>query len=76
LEDLFTDPDWMRQGVATALIDDAVERARLNGIPRIEVTGNTHALAFYESAGFVRDGEVVTPFGSTAVRMHLPVEKR
>jgi len=76
LEDLFTDPAWMRQGVATALIDDAVERARRSGVHRIEVTGNQHALAFYESTGFVRVGEVATPFGSTAVRMHLEVAER
>ena len=73
LEDLFTDPDFRRQGVATALIADAVERARVKGVRRIEVTGNQHALAFYESVGFTRVGEVVTPFGSTAVRMHLNV---
>jgi ribosomal protein S18 acetylase RimI-like enzyme len=76
LEDLFTDPGCRRQGVATALINDAVEQARLNGVRRIEVTGNQHALAFYESVGFVRDGEVPTPFGSTALRMHLEVAER
>jgi GNAT superfamily N-acetyltransferase len=76
LEDLFTDPEWRRQGVATALIKDAVEHARLNGVRRIEVTGNQHALAFYESVGFARDGEVVTPWGSTALRMHLEVAER
>lgn len=76
LEDLFTDPDWMRQGVATALMDDAVQRARRNGVRRIEVTGNHHVLGFYESVGFVRVGEVVTAFGSTAVRMYLDVAER
>jgi GNAT superfamily N-acetyltransferase len=76
LEDLFTDPEWTRQGVATALINDAVEQARLEGVRRIEVTGNQHALAFYTSVGFARDGEVATPFGSTALRMHLEVAQR
>jgi GNAT superfamily N-acetyltransferase len=76
LEDLFTDPEWRRQGVATALINDAVEHARLNGVRRIEVTGNRHALAFYESVGFARVGEVATPFGSAGVRMHLAVSER
>jgi GNAT superfamily N-acetyltransferase len=76
LEDLFTDPEWTRQGVATALIDDAVERARLDGVRGIEVTGNQHAMAFYESVGFAREGEVATQFGRTAVRMHLAVEDR
>ena len=76
LEDLFTDPGCRRQGVATALINDAVEQARLNGVRRIEVTGNQHALAFYESVGFNRDGEVATQFGTTALRMHLEVATR
>jgi GNAT superfamily N-acetyltransferase len=76
LEDLFTDPEWMRRGVATALVDDAVECARRRGVRRIEVAGNQHAMAFYESAGFSRDGEVVTQFGTTAVRMHLEVSER
>src|SRR6476620_5732997 len=66
LEDLFTDPEWMRRGVATALVDDAVECARRSGVRRIEVTGNQHALAFHENAGFARDGEVLTQFGTTA----------
>ena len=72
LEDLFTDPDWMHRGIATALIEDTVARARHDGVPRIEVTGNRHTLGFYESAGFVADGETATKFG-TGVRMHLDV---
>ena len=32
LEDLFTDLEWMRRGVATALVDDAVECARRSGV--------------------------------------------
>ena len=31
LEDLFVHPDWMRRGVATQLIADAVEQSRLAG---------------------------------------------
>ena len=73
LEDLFVDPDWMRHGIATALIDDAVEHARAQGLPRIEVDGNAHALAFYESAGFVIDHEVPTPLGGVGLRMHLSI---
>jgi hypothetical protein len=34
------------------------------------VTANGHALAFYESVGFVHDGPAETP-GGPAVRMHL-----
>ena len=65
LEDLFVDPDWMRQGIATALVQDAAAT-----VPRIEVTANAHALAFYESVGFVRDGVAETT-GGRAHRMHL-----
>ena len=64
LEDLFVDPEWMRQGIATALVRDLAA-----SVPRIDVTANPHALAFYESVGFVGDGEVETS-GGRAVRMH------
>jgi GNAT superfamily N-acetyltransferase len=67
LEDLFVDPDWMRRGIATALVEDAVTNG---GVSRIEVTANGHAVAFYESAGFVHDGPAETS-GGPAARMHL-----
>ncbi len=72
LEDLFVDPEAMRTGLGTALIKDATELAQAKGARRIEVTANPHALAFYESVGFVTVGEVSTRFGP-AGRMHLPV---
>jgi GNAT superfamily N-acetyltransferase len=65
LEDLFTDPDWMRCGIATALVRDAATT-----VDRIDVTANMHAQAFYEAAGFVQDGVAQTP-GGPAQRMHL-----
>ena len=74
LEDLFVDPEWMRKGIATALIEDAVSIARHEGVRRIEVTGNLHALPFYESVGFVSEGEVATPLG-IGLRMQLEIAK-
>lgn len=65
LEDLFTDPDWMRRGIATALVRDAAAT-----VDRIDVTANMHARAFYEAAGFVLDGPQQTS-GGPAHRMHL-----
>ena len=76
LEDLFVDPDWMRRRVGTALVDDAVELARSRGVPRIEVTGNDHARAFYDAIGFVAVGMVATPLGPLAHRMYLDVDER
>ena len=65
LEDLFTDPDWMRRGIATALVRDAAAT-----VDRIDVTANPHAQAFYEAAGFVYGGPAQTS-GGPARRMHL-----
>ncbi len=63
LEDLFVDPDAMRQGVATQLVQEAASEATRSGVPWIEVTGNQHAAEFYASAGFVRVGVEQTLFG-------------
>jgi GNAT superfamily N-acetyltransferase len=72
LDDLFVDPGWMRQGAARALVLDVVTHARNQGIRRIEVTANEHALVFYGKAGFIADHEVQTRFGP-GIRMHLDV---
>jgi len=69
LEDLFTDPDWMRQGVASKLIEDIARRGL-----RVEVTANPHAIAFYESVGFVVIG-VANTEGGPAPRMRLDVTR-
>jgi GNAT superfamily N-acetyltransferase len=73
LEDLFVDPDFMRRGIALALMRDAAAIARAAGVSRIEVTANPHALAFYERAGFVNAGTTETRFGPAA-RMRLATD--
>jgi ribosomal protein S18 acetylase RimI-like enzyme len=70
LVDLFVDPDSMRQGVARALITDAVATLAADGIAALEVTANTHALVFYTEMGFEVIGTVTTSLGS-GVRMRL-----
>lgn len=72
LEDLFVDPRYMRRGIGRRLVGEVLAGAREHGFGRIEVTANHHALAFYETVGFVIDGETETRFG-TAPRMHLSV---
>ena len=74
LVDLFTDPDWMRRGVATALINDAVAFAATVGADRVSVTGNPHAHEFYQQAGFVTEGHVATEFGQ-GFRMNLAISR-
>jgi GNAT superfamily N-acetyltransferase len=72
IEDLFVDPDRMRQGIGRLLIDDVETDARALGVARIEVTANPHSLAFYLAVGFVHDREVQTQLGA-GHRMHLDV---
>ncbi len=70
LEDLFVDPDWMGHGIGRALVVDAIAVARAQGLGRIDVTANPHALGFYEKVGFVTGGAAETQFGP-AVRMQI-----
>lgn len=70
LEDLFVDPDRMREGIGRALVADVAATARGLGRGRVEVDANGHALAFYTAVGFVGLGEVSLEFG-TAIRMRL-----
>ena len=70
VEDMFVDPDWMRQGAGRALMQDLITIARHRGARHLEVTANQHAHAFYASAGFVIGDTAETRFGP-ATRMHL-----
>jgi GNAT superfamily N-acetyltransferase len=72
LEDLFVHPDWMRRGVGSRLVTDAVDRARREGFTRIEVTANPHALDFYRHLDFEELGPVETAF-EPGIRMRLGV---
>jgi GNAT superfamily N-acetyltransferase len=72
LDDIFVDPDWQRRGAARQLMQQIVAEARDAGVVRIDVTGNLHALDFYQATGFVIDGETRTEFGA-GLRMHLDV---
>ena len=72
LQDLFVDPDWMRHGIGRHLVQDAAAIAGQRGFEVIAVTANPHAFFFYDSLGFVADGEIQTAFGP-GERMHLVV---
>jgi ribosomal protein S18 acetylase RimI-like enzyme len=68
LDGLFVDPAHWRQGIATALMRDAVELARAEDAIAIEVTANPLAREFYDKFGFTQIGEASTRFGP-ALRM-------
>jgi ribosomal protein S18 acetylase RimI-like enzyme len=63
LVDLFVDPNWMRQGLARALVTDAMATLADEGIIAIEVTANPHALAFYIAMRFEVVDTATTPLG-------------
>jgi len=72
LDDLFVEPAWMRHGVARTLVRTIGTQVVAEGVTRVEVTANEHALGFYRAASFVVDGRADTEFVS-GLRMHLDV---
>jgi GNAT superfamily N-acetyltransferase len=64
LEDLFVDPQWMRRGIATALVNCIADVVRSRGADTLEVTASPDALAFDRAIGFVDIGVAETAFGS------------
>ncbi len=63
LDGLFVAPKHMRHGLGGQLVADVVERARAAHALRIEVTGQSGAVPFYERQGFRQTGEAETQFG-------------
>jgi len=56
---LAVDPRLHGQGVAHAMVSDAIDRLRAAGVKRVELyaeSDNAPALRFYEKLGFVREG--------------------
>lgn len=58
VEYVATFPEYQRRGVITALLEDAIGKARSEGFPRMQVTtfiGNISSQRAYEKAGFTVD---------------------
>jgi GNAT superfamily N-acetyltransferase len=72
LEDLFVAQEWMRRGIAAALVTRIAQVLGARGGERLEVTANPHALGFYRAAGFTDCGVADTDFGA-APRMVLEI---
>lgn len=70
--------DWRGRGVGEALLRVLLEQARARHLTRIEIHAQTHAMAFYERAGFVAYGEEFDECGIMHRHMRIdlaPVEK-
>jgi ribosomal protein S18 acetylase RimI-like enzyme len=74
LDDLFVEPDSMRQGIGRLLVDDVVMRAAATGASHVDVIANPNALGFYERVGFEITGEASTRF-RPAPRMSLALSR-
>jgi GNAT superfamily N-acetyltransferase len=72
LEDLFVRPEHHREGVGLTLVNGVLTRAARRGFGQLQVTANTHAMAFYLRAGFLKVGMVDTRFGP-GTRMVRPI---
>jgi GNAT superfamily N-acetyltransferase len=68
LDGLFVEPESWRQGVGSALVEDAVHDARRRGLTLMTVVANPGAREFYERCGFTVEGSAETRFGP-ALRM-------
>jgi GNAT superfamily N-acetyltransferase len=76
LDDLFVEPDFMRQGIGRALVEDAAARARAGGASQMTVVAHERNFAFYESVGFVRSHATSTRFGpATTMRRGLTTRR-
>lgn len=49
--------DWRGRGVGRALLQTLLDLAVRQGLPRVTLSAQTHALGFYERAGFHVVGE-------------------
>jgi ribosomal protein S18 acetylase RimI-like enzyme len=72
LEDLFVDPDYMRRGIASALVREVAEAVRARGARYLHLTASPDALAFYRAVGFTDLGSTQTQ-GGAAMRMLLQI---
>ncbi|HWC86242.1 MAG TPA: GNAT family N-acetyltransferase [Solirubrobacteraceae bacterium] len=74
LEDLFVAPEARRQGLARALVERSLARARERGCRRVELDtdeDNRAALALYESVGFSARNKG----GSRSLLLGVPLER-
>ncbi len=61
--------EYRGYGVGAALLDHACEKARQLGFPSVWLNAQTHALEFYEKAGFIAEGEEFDEAGIPHRRM-------
>jgi GNAT superfamily N-acetyltransferase len=56
-----THPDWVRRGVARALLDHCIAQAKGQGVQRLECYSTLVGEPFYRALGFVTAGPLTVP---------------
>jgi predicted GNAT family N-acyltransferase len=64
--------EYRGTGVGAALLEAAVSEAKRLGLPDIYLNAQSHALGFYERAGFIKQGEEFMDAGIPHFRMQQP----
>jgi len=65
---------WRGRGVGAALLAHLVDLARAKGYPRVALSAQTHAMAFYSRFGFTAHGEVYDDAGIPHQAMERTLE--
>lgn len=63
--------DWRGRQVGFAILNTLIQQARARANPAVEINAQTHAIAFYEKAGFVRYGEEFVECAIKHIHMRL-----
>lgn len=71
-----TDPDCVRRGIATALMEHVCIEARNCGVLTLECLSPLTGVPFYERAGFIREKEVTVPIGGKLPLVCVMMGKR
>lgn len=62
--------DWRHQGIGSAMLLELVAIAQQQGLPRVELDAQTHAISFYQKHGFVACSDVFMDAGIPHRKMH------
>jgi len=71
---IYVNPDFARQGVASALMNELLEDARSKGLTTLWLDASLTAVPFYETVGFMRTIETIHAFTGVpleCVRMEM-----
>lgn len=69
-------PQWRKQKVGTAIMEALLNEAHSRGYKIVDVDAQTHAVPFYESFGFIRQGEQFIDAGLPHIKMKLELKPR